>query len=122
MTHIHPCSPYLLKPLRSFEEAKEAAAARRNRIAAARAALGRTSAPATPPTEVDMKPKELRDAERKQAWDTTKQAVGAYAKNPCATAEVKVAAALKEVSRLCRPCAPALERRAVKPKRMRWAG
>ncbi len=107
MTQDHPCSPYLLKPLRSFEDAKKDVAARRNHIAAAQAAQVRSSAPAAPPTEVEMKPKQLQTAERKKAWDTTKQAVGAYAKNPCAATEIHVVAALKEVNRLCTPRAPA---------------
>ena len=63
-----------------------------------------------------MKPKALQDAERKQAWETTKQAVGAYAKNPCAATEVQMAEALKEINRLSRTCAP------VKRKKTQRAG
>lgn len=118
MTERHPCSPYLLKPLRSLEDAQRELGARRSLMAAARKAQGRSSAPATPPREVEMKPKELQAAQRKQAWDTTKQAVGAYARNPCAATEIHVAAALKEVKRLCRPGA----RAAGKPGQLNRAG
>ena len=107
MIQRNPCSPYLLKPLRSFEEAERDVAARRGHIAAAKKARDHPCAPAAPPTEVEMKPRKLQEAERKKAWDTTKKAVGAYAKNPCAATEVQVATALKEVNRVCRPCAPA---------------
>lgn len=111
MKQPEPCSPYLLRPLRSLEEARAQLAARRNRVAAIREAHGGSSAPAHPPTEFPMKPKKLQDAERKKAWETTKQAVGAYARNPCAATEIKVAAALDEVKRVCAPCPPALKRR-----------
>jgi hypothetical protein len=53
--------------------------------------------------------KDLKEAERKEAWDATKSAVGAYAKNPCRATEVKVTAALRKIRRLesCAPQAPA---------------
>jgi hypothetical protein len=44
--------------------------------------------------------KDPREAERKKAWDATKVAVGAYAKNPCRATEVEVTAALREIRRL----------------------
>ena len=53
-----------------------------------------------------MNPSKLKDAERKKAWDATKEAVGAYARNPCRATEVKVEAALGKVKRLCNPCHP----------------
>ncbi len=47
-----------------------------------------------------MERKDLREAERKEAWDATKTAVGAYAKNPCRATEVEVTAALRKIRRL----------------------
>lgn len=47
-----------------------------------------------------MERKDLRDAERKDAWNATKTAVGAYAKNPCRATEVEVTAALRKIRRL----------------------
>jgi len=44
--------------------------------------------------------KDLKEAERKEAWNATKTAVGAYAKNPCRATEVEVTAALREIRRL----------------------
>jgi len=57
-----------------------------------------------------MKAKLLQDAKRKKAWNTTKQAVRAYARNPCEATEVQVTAALNQTKRLCVPCAPASSR------------
>jgi hypothetical protein len=47
-----------------------------------------------------VQPKELRESERKEAWDATKTAVGAYAKNPCRATEVEVTVALRKIRRL----------------------
>ncbi len=47
-----------------------------------------------------MESKDLKEAERKEAWDATKTAVGAYAKNPCKATEVEVTAALRNIRRL----------------------
>lgn len=118
MMQRSPCSPYLLKPLRSLDEARTQLAARQNRNAAVRAAHSGSSAPAALPKEITMKPKQLRNPERKKAWESTKQAVGAYARNPCAATEIKVAAALGEVKRLCQPCAAARG----KPEKKQRAG
>ena len=47
-----------------------------------------------------MQRKDLKEAERKEAWDATKTAVGAYAKNPCRATEVEVTVALRKIRRL----------------------
>lgn len=47
-----------------------------------------------------------RDTERKKVWKVTKDAVNAYAKNPCAATEHGVEAAVAQVGRLPNPCAP----------------
>jgi hypothetical protein len=63
--------------------------------------------------------KDLKEAERKEAWDTTKTAVGAYAKNPCRATEVEVTAALRKIRRLAAaskkaPVRPGVQKRADK--------
>ena len=53
-----------------------------------------------------MSSSKLADAKRKEAWKATKEAVGAYARNPCRATEIEVGAALDDVKHLCTPCAP----------------
>ena len=108
MNKRQPCSPYLERPLRTLEEVRRTRAPQTETASSAPDAQPRGGTPEGQPSrkDVTMKPKQNHDAKRKKAWKVTKDAVHAYARNPCRATEIKVKAALDEVKRACSPCQP----------------
>ncbi|MDH3474143.1 MAG: hypothetical protein OEM59_10670 [Rhodospirillales bacterium] len=64
-----------------------------------------------------MSRSKLEDAKRKKVWDSTKEAVRHYARNPCRATEIEVKSALGEVRRLPLPCQPRPKRAQAKDRK-----